>query len=231
MTIVNEIIEGLDTVAQTIENIKKIRQAVTEGKNYIETKHPDVKNDLGLLLNEFRKTMHGVAQASAVLTNFRFAISADTGSSELRAFNDYFIQHKSQADFLEDHLEDLRGHCSKIREHAQQIAGSATVSGFSGLFRMLGLNSPQRERELAEMLDRLAYEDFKDANSLQIMVNCLKLALTDVQNTLGDKGAMYPENVPKAAALLAEYAEKFETLEKSAGNAEDEIKKAITEFG
>ena len=34
-----------------------------EGKNYIETKHPAVKHDLGLLLDEFRKTMHGVAKS------------------------------------------------------------------------------------------------------------------------------------------------------------------------
>ena len=230
MTIIKEVTDGLETVTKTIENIKKIRKAVMEGKDYIQTKHPDVKNDLGLLLDEFRKTMNGVAKASAVLTNFRFAISTDLGSSELRAFNDYFITHKSQAKYLEDHLEDLRGHCSIIRQHAERIAGSATVSGFSGLFRMLGLNSPQRELELATMLDRLAYEDFADANSLEIMVNCLNLALNDVQNALGDRGAMYPKNVPMAAALLAEYAERFETLEKSAGNAEDEIRKAITEF-
>ncbi|MBZ0108420.1 MAG: hypothetical protein K8F52_07100 [Candidatus Scalindua rubra] len=230
MSIFKEVLDGLDAVAKAIENVKKIREAISEGKGYIDVKHPDVKSDLGLLLNEFRKTINGVAQASSVLTNFRFAISADAGASELRAFNDYFIKHKGEAQFLEDHLEDLRGHCSKIREHALRITDSATASGFAGLFRMLGFNSPQRELELGKMLDRLAYEDFEDANSLQIMVGCLKMALTDVQNALGDQGAMYPENVPKAAKLLAEYAARFEKLEKTTSSTEDELKKVIDDL-
>ncbi|KHE91838.1 MAG: hypothetical protein SCABRO_02418 [Candidatus Scalindua brodae] len=95
---------------------------------------------------------------------------------------------------------------------------------------MLGFNSPQRELELGKMLDRLAYEDFEDANSLQIMVGCLKMALTDVQNALGDQGAMYPENVPKAAKLLAEYAARFEKLEKTTSSTEDELKKVIDDL-
>ncbi|KHE91837.1 MAG: hypothetical protein SCABRO_02417 [Candidatus Scalindua brodae] len=80
MSIFKEVLDGLDAVAKAIENVKKIREAISEGKGYIDVKHPDVKSDLGLLLNEFRKTINGVAQASSVLTNFRFAISADAGA-------------------------------------------------------------------------------------------------------------------------------------------------------
>lgn len=50
MTIIKEVIDGLDTVAKAIENIEKINEAVKEGKNYIEAKHPEIKNDLRLLV-------------------------------------------------------------------------------------------------------------------------------------------------------------------------------------
>lgn len=230
MAIIKEVLEGLDSVAKAIENIKKISEAVKEGRNYIEATHPEIKKELQLMVNEIRKSMNVVAQSSAVLTQFRFAVSADTGSSELARFNNYFIHHKSQAQFLRDHLDDLRGHCSKIREHAIKIGGSATASGFSALFAKFGLNSPQREKDLGEKLDRLAYEDFKVANSSGIMLDCLDRALNEVQNALGANGAMYPENVPVAARLLAEYAEVFEALETPARTAADDIQKMIREL-
>lgn len=230
MTMVKEVIDGLAVVAEAIENIRTISEAVREGKKYLETKHPEIKTDLQLMVDEIGKTMNVVAQASAVLTQFRFAVSADTGSSELARFNDYFIHHKGQAQFLRSHIDDLRGHCSKIREHAIHITGSASASGFSAIFHRLGLNSPQREQELGQKLDKLAYEDFEVANSAQIMLRCLDDALKDVQDALGDHGAMYPENVPKAAALLSEYAQAFEKLEKPARTAADDIRTVVMEL-
>ncbi len=83
MTMVKEVIDGLAAVAEAIENIRTISEAVREGKKYLETKHPEIKTDLQLMVDEIGKTMNVVAQASAVLTQFRFAVSADTGSSEL----------------------------------------------------------------------------------------------------------------------------------------------------
>lgn len=230
MPLIIEVIEGLDRVAKTIENISKIREAILEGKDYIAVKHPEIKKDLGLLLGEFRKTMHSMANASAVLTNFRFAIASDAGTTELRKFNDYYIHHKEQARFLEEHLDDLRGHCSIVRDHAFRIGDKTATSGIMDLFSLMGFKSPKREQELAKMLDQLAYEEFEDANALQIMVSCLKDALNEVQYSLQKDGVMYPENIPEAAKLLSEYATKFEELENSAIQAEKEIKKVINEL-
>ena len=224
---IKEVLDGLDTVAKAITNIKKISDAVKEGRQYLAVKHPAVRKDLRDLVSEIRKSMNLIAQASAVLTQFRFAVSADQRSSELVRFNDYFIHHKSEAQFLRNHLDDLRTHCSKIRLHAENIIKSATTPGFASLFALLGLNSPQREKELGDKLQTLANEDNEVANNSRVILDCLETALREVQNALGDQGAMYEQNVPKAAALLAEYAQKFEALERPARSAAHDMESIV----
>jgi hypothetical protein len=113
--------------------------------------------------------------------------------------------------------------------HATRISRSAGAKGFATIFARLGLNSPEKERELGERLDKLAYEDFAVANSAEKMLNCLEDALRDVQNALGDGGSMFPENVPKAAALLAEYGPEFEEMERSAAEAKRETSDLVNE--
>ena len=80
---------------------------------------------------------------------------------------------------------------------------------------------------MGEHLDKLAYEDFELANSAEVMLTCLENALKDVQNALGDSGAMFPENVPNAARLLSEYGPEFEKMEKSAAEAVEEMSKLV----
>lgn len=227
---VKDVIDGLKLVADGIESVKTIADAVKSGKAYITTTHPNVQGDLRLLVDELRKSLLLIKRASAVLTNFRFAVSADNQGLELARFNDYFIQSKTEAQHLENHIDDLRTHCSKIRQHGQQIGGQATVTGFTKVFTLLGLNSPQREKQLGEQLDKLAYEDYAVANSAASILNCLVTALKDVQNALGDGGVMHPANVPRAAALLAEYGPEFERTEEQAAEAVKEIRELVKEL-
>jgi hypothetical protein len=78
---------------------------------------------------------------------------------------------------------------------------------------MLGLRSAAREEELGKKLEQLAFEDYAVATGAETMLKCLELALQHVQSALGDGGAMYPDRVPLAAALLAEYGPNFEKME------------------
>jgi len=227
---VRDVIDGLKLVADGIESVKTIADAVKSGKDYVTTKHPDVQNDLRLLVDELRKSLLLIKRASAVLTNFRFAVSADNQGLESARFNDYFIQSKTEAQHLEDHIDDLRTHCSKIRKHSQRIGGNTTVTGFTKVFTLLGLNSPEREKKLGEQLDKLAYEDYAVATSAAKMLDCLVTALKDVQNALGDAGAMHPENVPNAAALLAEYGPEFEKTEEQAAEAVKDVRELVKEL-
>lgn len=225
-----DVVDGLKLVADGIESVKNIAKAVKSGKDYMKAKHPEVKDDLRAMVAELGKSLFVIKRASATLTNFRFAITTDTKGSELARFNDYFIQSKAEAQLLRDHIEDLRTHCSKIREHGLKVSGAATAIGFAKIFNLLGLNSPQREMELGNQLDKLAYEDFAVANGAEQMVGCLESALKDVQNALGNGGSMYPDRVPDAAAALADYGPEFEKMEERASEAVKDIRELVKEL-
>jgi len=225
-----DVIDGLKLVADGIQSIKTITEAIKSGKDYVKAQHPEVQSDLRAMVQELGKNLIVIKRASAVLTNFRFAISTDVQGLELARFNDYFIRSKEEEEHLRQHTEDLRTHCSKIREHAMAITGSAGASGFAKIFSLLGLHSPKREMELGEKLDKLAYEDFAVANSAGKMLECLEGALRDVQHALGNGGAMYPEKVPVAARLLGDYGAEFEPMEYRAVEAVEDIRKLVAEL-
>lgn len=224
---VKDVIDGLKLVKDGIDSVKSITEAVKSGLGYLKTKHPEVESDLRAMVVELGKSMDVIKQASGVLTHFRFAISTDVKGSELARFNDYFIQSKANAQYLRNHIDDLRSHCTKIREHGKKIGDSADDDAFTKVFTLLGLNSPKKEKELGEKLAKLAWEDNTVANSAEEMLHCLDTALKDVQNALGDGGAMYPEKVPNAAALLAEYGSEFESMEEQAAEAVKEIREVV----
>ena len=225
-----EVSDGLKLVAEGIKNIKTIVEAVKSGKDYIKTKHPEVQQDLRAMIQELGKSMGVVKSASSVMTHFWFAVSADERGGEIVRFNNYFMKSNDELQHLKDHIEDLRTHCSKIRKHGEMIGGEATTKGFTKVFTFLGLNSPQREQELGRQLDQLAYSDFNVANSAGEMLDCLEKALKDVQNALGVGRSMHSDNVPAAAALLAEYGPEFEQMEEQAGAAVKETRALAAEL-
>ena len=218
------VFEGLKLVAEGIENIKDIVDAVKSGRDYLKLKHPELRSDLRALILELRKNVNLIKQASSVLTNFRFAITEDAMGEELARFNRYFIDSKAQTDNIRAHIDDLRSRCSKIRDHGKRIAGQATAAGFAKFFNLLGLGDTEREVQLGIQLDKLSYQDFDAANAAELMVECLELALWEVQDTLGSNGLMLPEGVPAAAALLAQYGRAFEEMEEGATVISKEIR-------
>ena len=56
------------------------------------------------------------------------------------------------------------------------------------------------------------------------MLDCLEKALRDVQDTLGAGGLMKAENIPPAAALLADYGAAFEKMEACATQGLNEMR-------
>src|SRR5215471_517228 len=222
-----DILDGLKLVAEGVKSVRTIAEAVKDGDAYVRVHHADVQVTLRALLGELEKSLMLVKQSSAVLTNFRFAVATDGHSAELARFNDYFIKAKADEQYLRKNVEDLRTHCSKVRTHAATIAGGSGAPAFVKLFGFLGLRSADREQELAEKLDKLAYEDFAVANSAQRMLDCLTSALKDVQDALGTGGAMYPQNVPAAAALLGQYGPAFSDMEELASDGIRELRSVI----
>jgi hypothetical protein len=117
-----------------------------------------------------------------------------------------------------------------VRAQASLIAGGAGQPAFLKLFGYLGLRSADREKELADKLDKLAYEDFAVANSAQKMLDCLTAALKDVQDALGTGGAMYPQNVPSAAALLGQLGPAFSDMEELASDGVRDLRSVVEEL-
>lgn len=229
---VKDVVEGLKLVKDGIESVRAITDAVRSGREYVARAHPEIQPGLRALVEELGKSMGVVKRASAILTHFRFAVSTDpgVGAAELRKFNDYYIQSKTELEFLHAHHDDLRTHCELVRDHAGRIGGSATRDGFAKLFALLGLRSPAREADLAERLDQLAYGDFAVANSVSLMLRLLGDALRDVQDALGPGGAMLPENIPAAVTLLGEYGPAFEEIEDRSAALVREIRAVAAEL-
>jgi hypothetical protein len=228
---IEDIVEGLKLVIKGIGSVQAILNAVRSGEDYVKVKHPKVHLVLHDLVRELGKSMGLIKSASAVLTNFRFAVDADARSSEPARFNDYFIKSKTDAQYLRSHIEDLRSHCSKVRKHAEKIDQSAKTGRFDKVFRFLGLKSPEREQELGKKLHNLANEDFEVANSAETMLQCLEKALREVQDALGPGATMSTQNVPAAAALLAKYGPAFDETERKADKAVEAVGKLVKDLG
>jgi hypothetical protein len=222
---IKDILDGLKLVADGIDSVKSILEAVKTGANYLKTQHPDVQGEVRQLVVELGKSVGVVKQASAVLTNFRFAIAADSGSHELARFNDYFIKSKTEAQFLRDHIDNLRTHCSNVRDHAARIGAASNSNAFTALFAtFLNLRDQAREKDLSEKLDKLAFEDFAVANAADAMVKWLEQSLSLVQNALGTGGAMYAQNIPAAAEVLTQLGPAFEKMESQSAQALTEVR-------
>jgi hypothetical protein len=211
---VKKIFEDLTLVADGIDSVTTIVDAVRTGTGYLKVTHPEVQSAVRALVVELGKSVDVVAQGSACLTNFQFAVTADTRGSELARFNDYFITSKREAHFLREHIHTLRSHCGIIRDHALSIGAASNSNGFIALFAtMLSMRDPARERALSEKLDSLAFQDDAVANAAERMMKCLEESLALIQNSLGKGGAMYVENIPAAVDLLAQLGPAFKTIE------------------
>jgi len=99
---VKDVLDGLKLVAEAIKSVKTIAEAIESGRNYLKARHPDVQADVRAMVAELGKSLVVIKRASAVLTNFRFAIVNDAQGAELARFNNYFIQSKTDAQLLRD---------------------------------------------------------------------------------------------------------------------------------
>lgn len=224
-----DVLDGIKMVSDAIGHIQKITRAINTGRDYLKVKHPDVEDEVSLLLEELSRNVSLIKQASSIITNFRFSASSSTELNQLSRFNDYYIKSKKEVDDLRCSIDDLRTHCSKIRGYAFSITDKEGMNGIMELFCILGLQDRKKEEELGTYLDQLAYEDFAVSNSAEAIVSFVHDALADIQGALETDGLMQEENIPKAAKLLMEYGEVFDEMEKEAIVTLSEMRKTISE--
>lgn len=230
MSILKEVADGIELIADGIDNIRKIYDAVHEGKEYLETKHPDVKSDVAAMCVEMRKTLQAIAAASSIVTHFRFNVSDGVMETEPTRFNEHFIQYKMQAQAVESQLDSLRGHCGVVTRHAEKLDKKAKNAGLTGMLALFGLSSPQREQDLAEGLRKIGDDDLQFLSYMRIMRIILEGSLNDIGSRLGPPGSMDARNVPAAAEVLGEYATRFGKLESDANFAALQLQGLIDEL-
>ncbi len=212
MTIAKEVSDAINAVSETIESIQTISEAINKGKDYLKTKHPHVAEDLIKMCDEMRKSSQALAAASSIVTHFRFVLG-DTNAAEASRFNEHLVNHKSQAETVEQRLRSMRGHCSVIEEHSTRIREHADPKGLTTLAAALGLHSVEKEADLANALQNIYDEEMQYHLGVYQMGDAIKAALNAVQEKLGPPGIIDPTNVPNAAMTLGEYAVAFSEIE------------------
>ncbi|MDT5270902.1 MAG: hypothetical protein QOH49_3088 [Acidobacteriota bacterium] len=230
MTVVKEVIDAMKLLADGIKSMETFISACKDGRKFLKSQHPDVGQDLSVMCSEIRKTLLAMADASAVVTNFRFTVAGSALDAEPRKFNDAFIAHKPKEIMLRQQIETSRGRCRKIETHAMEMEKKATSHGFSSLFSLLGVKSKKQEKVLSTTLWKIYNEDMMFHTVVQQMTVAVVATFKAVQDKLGPAGTMNPANVSKAAKTLSEHAKKFEEIESKCNHLAGELEAIIDEI-
>jgi hypothetical protein len=213
MGTIREVTDALKDVAEGIEHIRTVAQAVRDGKDYLKLKYPEIGNDLAAMCAELRNTSTAVAAASAILTHFRFTTAGSDLDRQPARFNDHLIAHKEKAAQVSRSLEAMRGHCHVIAQHVAKLEQQATALHLGRLLLLFGIDSTARDKQVATALRNIYDEEMQGYRLVQRLSLALQRALDEVSRELGPAGGMLPANVQTAAALLGEYADAFSKLE------------------
>src|SRR5688572_9567527 len=92
MSLIKDILDGIQLATDAVDNIKKLHEAVRSGKNYLANARPKVKEDVIAMFVEMRKTCNAVADAARLITHFRFNSSPGVVDNEPTRFNNEFMQ-------------------------------------------------------------------------------------------------------------------------------------------
>lgn len=227
MAIVGEVQDAIAAVANSIDHIRTIAEAVKNGRDYLKTKHPEVAESLASMCVEMQKSSHALASASAIVTDFSFVLGPDLASEAAR-FNKELIDHKTDAETVEQRIDAMRGHCTVIKDHAAAIAAAAISRGLrSSVAAALGLHSSDKERGLAEALQGIYDEEMAYREGVYEMAHAIQGTLKAVRDALGPPGAIDPASVPNAATILGEHATAFAELETDCKRIGRELQESI----
>jgi hypothetical protein len=93
----------------------------------------------------------------------------------------------------------------------------------------LGEKRESRKQELADTLDNVYSADVDIVYYIEQMVEGVEITLGEVSKALASdsSGGAHPENVPKAQAVLAEYAARFETVDRDSRDLVGEVRTQI----
>jgi hypothetical protein len=227
MSIVKEVTDGIGIVADGIEHIRTMADAVRSGREYFINRYPEIQKHVAAMCVEMRNTAVAIAAASAILTHFRFTIAGSNVDSEPARFNDHLIAHKERAAQVSRTLHTLRGHCHVIKQHADAIEKRASSLNLSRMLILFGIDAAEADRKVSQALNDIYDEEMQGYRLAGALTGALQRALEEVARALGPAGTMDPKNVPAAAKLLGEYADAFSVLESAANFVALDLQQSI----
>ncbi len=224
MSALKEILDGIDAVSKAIKNMGGIIDAVRAGKGYFEKRYKAAGDDVRGILEEMSKTLITASSATSIITHFSFIDDPSAHAVDLREFNNRIMDGKAEINRLRQDIDEYRGHCSKIRHHAENIKQG---SGMDSIFRVFGVKSKEENEKLSFQLEEIYNEELHHYLTVNALCDNLERAITHVHETLGGTGMIQPENIPVAADLLTEYAKAFLRVESMANHKVFQIRELV----
>src|SRR5512137_2749800 len=121
MGAIKDILDGIEAVSKAIGNLDSIITAIRDGKDYLDTRYKEAKEDVRAMLEEMNKTLITTSSVTSIVTHFAFVDDPASRASDLREFNNRIVDGKGEIDRLRQNIDEYRGHCSKIQKHADRI--------------------------------------------------------------------------------------------------------------
>lgn len=210
MTIVKEIADALEQVADVIKNTRSIVKAVNDGREYLKRKYPDATGDFAELLKQMQITVEGLADVTGVMQGFRFVMgSRQAAERDLVRFNNYVIKQGAKVTKLKGQIRKLKGDCEKIRGLREALNERSKRPSWSSFLGLVGVKSGRRREDLASVVSDFYADDLRMIDVIEAALDLAEEALSDVDGSLGEPGTASPHLVPRAARMLGFYAEAF----------------------
>ncbi len=225
MSVLVEVIDGIEAIANSIDNIGTIIDAVRSGQGYLDKRYTEAKEDVRSILEEMNKTLITMSSATSIVTHFSFIDDPSRFGADLREFNNRIVDGKAEIAALEQHIHEYRGHCSKIQYHADQIKKG---NNLDFLFRIFGVDSQEENERLSAKLQDIYDEELNHYLTVNALCSNLQRTLDHIHEVLGGPGMLKPEKVPAAGGLLAEYGKAFMRVESQANYRVHQIRKLVT---
>jgi hypothetical protein len=230
MTLVREIADAVQLLAEVVRNTRDVVDAVNDGRTFLERRHPEAREDFAKLLVQMQVTVEGLSEVTKVVSGFRFEIREKTIEGEPARFNDYVISQKAKVTTLKGRIRELKADCEQVRVLRDALDAQSRSRSWGSMFGLVGVKGRRRATELASRLSGFYADDQQMIEVIQRMLKVAQKALRDVDQALGPPGMAYHYNVATAATLLQTYAVVFDEPQKELDDLVDALSDAATSF-
>ena len=208
MTLVRELADGLNLIAEVVQNTQSLVKAIRDGHEYLRREHPEAEREWAALIREMQLTVEGLAQVTKVMSSFTF-VAGPAAAQEPVRFNNYVIDQKGHVAALKGRLRELKGSSGKVRAVRDSLDARGRTKGWGSMFGMLGQQGRRDAQHLAGVLSNFYADDERLVEAVTSMLRLADRAVKDVQKALAPGGVASPAYIGEAAAVIQVYAAVF----------------------